>query len=109
MEYMGERLKKARIEAGFSSASSAAKKHGWAVSTYTAHENGQNNYGPQRAKIYGKAFKTEPEWLLLGRQPMENGPGIDSQLLEMQPEMSRALIDRFNAMIEGAKIIGKVK
>ncbi len=40
-----ERLKKARIAAGFQHGSDAAKRFGWKVSTYTAHENGQNGFG----------------------------------------------------------------
>jgi SOS-response transcriptional repressor LexA len=41
-------------------------KHGWGVSTYAAHENGQNEFDPERAAMYGKAFKVSPGWLLTG-------------------------------------------
>jgi phage repressor protein C with HTH and peptisase S24 domain len=66
METMGDRLKWARQKAGFRSARAAALKHGWKVSTYSAHENGQNEYGEDEAKGYGKAFKRSPGWLLTG-------------------------------------------
>jgi phage repressor protein C with HTH and peptisase S24 domain len=63
---MGERLRSARISAGFNSARSAAIKFGWTPSTYAAHENGQNEFDPERASIYAKAFKVSPGWLLTG-------------------------------------------
>lgn len=66
METMGDRLKWAREQAGYESARQAALKHGWPVSTYTAHENGQNEYDPDQAALYGKAFRRPPGWLLTG-------------------------------------------
>lgn len=66
MSEMGERLKEARLSAGFKSAMSAAKRHGWAPSTYGAHENGQNDFDFGTAERYGKAFKVTPTWLMAG-------------------------------------------
>lgn len=102
-----ERLRQARINAGFDSASKAAKMHGWGVSTYIAHENGQNEYSPERAKIYAKAFKTTAEWLLFGKE--SPAAGIDAQLRTLPPDEARKLIEKFNAMIEGARIVGKIR
>lgn len=67
MGELGDRLRKARVAAGFQSASKAATALGVAVSTYSAHENGQNDYGPKEAAVYARKFKVTPEWLLLGR------------------------------------------
>ena len=64
MTTLGSRLREAREAAGFKSARAAAIRHGWKVSTYSAHENGQNEYGPDEAKSYSKAFKTKASWLL---------------------------------------------
>lgn len=63
MGTMGERLKQAR-ERFYKSARQAALRHGWPPSTYAAHENGQNEFGPEEAKRYAKAFKTRASWLL---------------------------------------------
>lgn len=63
---MHERLKEARIRAGWSSAMSAAQAYGWPVSTYLGHENGQNNYKVDTAKRYARAYKTTAAWLLTG-------------------------------------------
>lgn len=107
MSEMSDRLRQARLAAGHKSASGAAKTFGWGVSTYIAHENGQNEYDTERAEVYAKAFKTTPEWLLLGKEsPVAS---IDSQLKSLPPDEARRLIDRFTAMIEGVKIVGKLK
>jgi transcriptional regulator with XRE-family HTH domain len=61
------RLREARIAAGFTSASAAASAHKWGVSTYLAHENGQNDFDADWAKVYAQAFNTDAGWLLLGK------------------------------------------
>lgn len=66
MNDMGKRLRDARKNAGFSSALKAAKKHHWTPSTYAAHENGQNGFPPDKAEVYGRAFKVSSGWLLTG-------------------------------------------
>lgn len=47
---------------------------GWKVSTYAAHENGQNEFDPATAREYAKAFGFEPLWLLLGEGPRKPQP-----------------------------------
>lgn len=95
------------MSAGYQSASAAAKMHGWGVSTYIAHENGQNDYNAEKAETYAKAFKTTAEWLLFGKEAPT--VGIDAQLRALPPDEARRLYDKFTAMIEGAKIVGRVK
>ena len=70
MDSMGERLRKAR-ETNFASARKAAIRHGWTVSTYTAHENGQNDYDEETAREYGRAFNVSAGWLLTGEGPAD--------------------------------------
>lgn len=62
-----DRLRTARIEAGFRSARSAALRHRWHPSTYASHENGQTAKIPQdAAELYAKAFNVSAGWLLTG-------------------------------------------
>ena len=68
---MKDRLRQARIDAGFKSARAAAIKFGWTPSTYAAHENGQNEFDGTAARTYGKAFKSSPGYLLTGEGPRE--------------------------------------
>lgn len=66
---MGEsndRLKKARENAKFKSARSAALRFGWNPSTYASHENGQTPVPPDAAKVYARAFKCSQGWILTG-------------------------------------------
>lgn len=61
-----ERLKEARINAGFETAADAAAYLGLATPTYTSHENGSRGITAKKAELYARAFKVSPEWLLYG-------------------------------------------
>lgn len=58
-----QRLKTAR-EAKYKFASEAAAALGVTPSTYRAHENAQNEFWVDEAKVYGKKFGVDPLWLL---------------------------------------------
>ena len=62
----GERLRKARIKAGYESGSDAARARGWKVSTYLGHENGDRVPRRNTAKRYARAFKVGWVWILEG-------------------------------------------
>lgn len=110
MEDQAKRLREARERAGYESARKAALAHGWGVSTYAAHENGQNAYNAEKAEMYAKAFKTRADWLMFGVVDADSAsPGVDAQLRALPKELSRPLLARFQAMIEGVKLVGKVK
>lgn len=74
MSDMHARLKEARKKAGFNSAMSAAERFRWKKSTYAAHENGQNKFGPDTAASYGHAFKVRASWLLTGEDAAADAP-----------------------------------
>ncbi|WP_375337248.1 LexA family transcriptional regulator [Rhizobium lentis] len=67
MENKGDRLRDARLAAGFRTAKAAADALGMRPTTYGAHENGQNDFGIDEAQIYAKKFSTDPLWLLTGQ------------------------------------------
>lgn len=62
----GNRLKRARIEAGFSSAAEAARAMGAEVPTYQGHENGSAGIG-RAATRYASFFGISLDWLLTGK------------------------------------------
>jgi hypothetical protein len=71
---MGEsndRLKDARVRAGFTSARKAAIRFGWKESTYASHENGQTAVPVEAAREYARAFKTSAAWILTGEGAAE--------------------------------------
>ena len=66
MSDKAQRLKQARIDAGFASASDAARRLGITPSTYMSHENGNRSFGGEDAQLYSKRFGVSFEWLMLG-------------------------------------------
>jgi phage repressor protein C with HTH and peptisase S24 domain len=70
MSTQGDRLRRARIAAGFQSASDAAARHGWSVNTFKSNENGNAPFSFRKAKEYGHAFGVRPEWLYDGTGAM---------------------------------------
>lgn len=69
MSEMSDRLRDARIDAGYKSAAAAAEALGVNPSTYRAHENGQNEYSMTEATHYGRKFRVNPIWLFTGVKP----------------------------------------
>lgn len=67
MKDAGDRLKEARVKAGYESAKSAAEAMGMPVATYIQHENGSRGFPADRAARYAKFFRTTPEWLIYGK------------------------------------------
>ena len=61
-----ERLRQSRKEAGYANASAAADAFGWPRGTYLGHENGSRGIRFEVAQRYGRAFRTDPYWLLMG-------------------------------------------
>jgi phage repressor protein C with HTH and peptisase S24 domain len=67
MSTIHDRLRQARIRAGFKSARSAATRHGWKPSTYASHENGQTPNPPREAiRDYARRFRVPLAWLETG-------------------------------------------
>ena len=67
MNDMANRLKEARIKAGFSSAASACDAFGWKRSTYYGHENGSEKISRDAAGRYAASFRVDPSYLLYGK------------------------------------------
>lgn len=63
---MADRLRSAREQAGFRTATAAIEKFKWPSSAYRAHENGQNNFRADTAEKYAEAYGASAAWLLLG-------------------------------------------
>lgn len=103
---MGERLKKAR-EKHYSSARKAALRFGWAPSTYAAHENGQNEFGPEEAKKYGKAFKAPWDWILGGEFNADIHVDSENVLVSERPTSGILEIDVRAGMGAGGATEGR--
>jgi len=62
----GERLRRARIDGGFRTASDFARQVGVSVSTYICHENGSRPMTPEQAELYERALRLQFGYLLYG-------------------------------------------
>lgn len=72
MTTRGQRLREARIAAGYGSATAAAVALGVPRSTYNAHERaeepGGRDYGPEDADRYARGFGVSDVYLLTGKK-----------------------------------------
>lgn len=76
MDTPGRRLRWARENAGFATATDAARAFDWPISTYLGHENGDRLPSRAKAKRYAQAFKVRWEWILEG----EGSPYAETRL-----------------------------
>jgi transcriptional regulator with XRE-family HTH domain len=72
-----ERLRIARLRAGYETGKEAADSMNISVSTYLSHENGSRGIKPGMATRYAKRFKVSEQWLLYGTG---KAPGTDGDM-----------------------------
>lgn len=58
-----DRLRAARIAAGFLTQAEAIRRHAWNSNTYKSNENGNASFSFEQARVYAKAYKVRAEWL----------------------------------------------
>ncbi len=66
METEEDRLRSARVGAGFETTAKAIRRFGWVKSTTYCHENGLRGLTRHEAKKYAKAYDVSIDWLLTG-------------------------------------------
>lgn len=76
MSDRSERLRHARLEAGFESQREAVERFGWNRNTYKSNENGLAPFSFEQAKAYAEAYGVEPQWLYDGSGPMRRSQGV---------------------------------
>ena len=99
LELVTDRLRHARLRAGFNRRFAAADKFGWDYPDYVAHERGQVSVSLQAAKQYAKGFGVSVEWLLYGIGEMDRReqPARDVSVQELREEVER--LTRENAAL----------
>lgn len=93
MDTPADRLKRAREEAGFSSAREAALAMGLSYDTYAQHESGIRGFPAKKAELYARRYRTTVEWLLFGRgdAPVASSEPTDDDLAAMIENALREL------------------
>ncbi len=80
---MHDRLRSARIHAGYGKASDASRAFGWNRNTYASNENGNRAFGREAAEKYAKAYKVSLEWLLTGKGEMTAPAGETAEIVNI--------------------------
>lgn len=107
---IGERLRLARVKAGYKTASDAARKLEIANPTYLAHENGTRAIRSHMAKEYAEAFGTTADWILYGRELAEALPAgremeeLSELVQTLDPTMRGIFLAHLLAMIRILRI-----
>lgn len=86
-----DRLKDARIRAGFKSAAAAARAHGWTESAYRHHENGTRGFDMETAISYASAYQVNPRYLF-GLDPAFDTAGVTelfTNVFDPSPDVAR--------------------
>lgn len=100
---VAERLRRARLAAGFRSASAAATAHGWAPSSVHGHERGERALAPSDLDRYAAAYGADPSWIRAGtgaapdEGPDRTGDGPASRPPHRPDSEETARIDLFEA------------
>lgn len=89
----GERLRLARLAAGYRSARDAALRNGWPESTYRAHEAGTRTMGQDDAERYAERFRRDgvqvtAKGLLFGDDEAAEPPGDGAQVVGVRGVIS---------------------
>lgn len=97
---MAERLRKARLEAGYASIAEVLKAFAWSAPTYRAHELGHKAIRTGLAIRYAKAFGVDPAWLIYGDKGLNRAQPQDglAKRKELRDLLTPALVAVFEAL-----------
>jgi transcriptional regulator with XRE-family HTH domain len=107
MDSISDRLRAARIKAGYETSSDAARAFGWTISTYAGHENGSRGIRENAARRYAAAFNVSVEWLSYGTgapkgrntPPSSSPSGFSEPAAEPLPENKSLTIRAFQKKV----------
>ncbi len=69
---IAERLRGARIHAGFERATEAVRRFGWNYSRYMNYENGERAIPPKQAILFASAFSVTVDYIYFGKGYIQN-------------------------------------
>jgi transcriptional regulator with XRE-family HTH domain len=86
---MADRLRRARISAGFGRATEAVRKFGWNYSRYMNYENGERGIPPKQAILFAAAYGVTVDYIYFGEgsnlNQMEGTHAISSRMVRRIP------------------------
>lgn len=100
-EAIANRLRDARIKAGFKSVVEAAKRLGVPYQTYAAHENGNRAFDNESAAVYARRYKVSLDWLLTGRGERKADLSLPERLKQKMADLNPGDIEESFEYLEG--------
>jgi len=97
--FQAERLRQARIAAGFKTATEAAQKFGFVESTYLAHENGSRGAPAAQMGAYARAFGVGVGYLMFGQEVDTTGSRLRPDLLRIRGFIQRGQWHEGNGLL----------
>jgi hypothetical protein len=91
----GDRLRSARVSAGYQTAADAASAMGVAISTYVSHENGARGLG-RAAERYARFYRVSLDWLVAGSGEPRS---LDSRVHALPPDLQEE-VEKFLQFLE---------
>lgn len=105
IKFIAERLRRARIHAGFDRATEAVRKFGWNYSRYMNYENGERAIPPKQAILFASAFGVTVDFIYFGNgdnlKQMERTPSISSKPVRRIPLVGLENIAELNRIASG--------
>jgi transcriptional regulator with XRE-family HTH domain len=104
---VGERLRRARIHAGFERATEAVRKFGWNYSRYMNYENGERAIPPKQAILFASAFGVTVDYIYFGEadslNQIERTHGVASRMVRRIPLVGINNISELQRIASGFK------
>ncbi len=86
---IADRLRRARISAGFERATDAVRRFGWSYSRYMNYENGERAVPPKQAILFAAAYGVTVDYIYFGKRhilnQIEGTQGISSRMVRRIP------------------------
>jgi transcriptional regulator with XRE-family HTH domain len=102
---IAQRLRRARIHAGFDRATEAVRKFGWNYSRYMNYENGERALPPKQAILFASAFGVTVDYIYFGNGDMLNqnktATAISSKIVRRIPLVGLENIAEFHRIASG--------
>ena len=100
-----DRLKKARLEAGYKKPRDAYSALGIASATFYGHENGSRALTAKAGRLYADKYRVRFEWLMNERGPMKVGKSDPLQELydAIPPEKREIALDIWKSLANPKK------
>ena len=107
-QFPKDRLRAARIAAGFDTPADAARALGVPYPTYAAHENGHRGVSKKAAAKYAERLKVSAGWILYGEHARisdlpEPVRRLVAHALNSPPEVVNAQLAYFRALEESGR------